>query len=200
MSFGSTLYRRLAAAMVFAVVLSSRMMGPEAALSQTFGEPQTVTIAIQIGPIVEVSFPEGTTFSLEVPHRDSMAGGALRGTPAPTVTPVQIPFEVRGNAHAVVSAMPRGVDAASARDGVGVARLQKNGASILDAGELGYQTIVEFPAGTRRGETATGSAAMRANVARSPVSGVVHIVPINKNGAINGTYVGAVEMAAYAEP
>ncbi|SEP23770.1 hypothetical protein SAMN04490248_1488 [Salinihabitans flavidus] len=193
--------RKIVAVTAFCVVLLARVVSPEAALSQTFGTPQTVSIAIQIGPIVEVSFPEGTTFSLEV----ASGGGALntgidhRRGAVPIAVPVEIPFEVRGNAHAVVSAMPGRGDLTPASDLVGVAKMRSDGSSVSDTAALRYRTVVEFPTGTHRGKIDTGRAMMRANVADSPMRGVVHVIPFGYEDTAIGHYTGSVEMAVYAE-
>ena len=191
-------------------VVSAAVLGVSSltasAVSTVAAEPvmsatATVRIAIRIGPIVEVSFPEGTNFSLEVvdagrPRFGEAGGGRSRRA---LVAPATIPFEVRGNAHAVVSAMPGEVSRAfDAANPTGIARLPNEGAQTPGDSRMEYRTIVEFP-DEDRGNVTTHGNTKRANVASGPMRGVVHVIPRSLRAVPSGRYSGAVQMAVYAE-
>lgn len=92
----------------------------------------TVTVTISVAPIANIDFPNGTDFIITVPRNASPRGA--------TIQPVRIPFTVRGNAIAAVSARPDVF--LQAADGTFYGRaLGPDGG--LEA--LGYDIVVQFP-------------------------------------------------------
>lgn len=104
------------------------------ALSAAAGEPldsATVTVRITVAPIAEIDFPEENgAFTITVPENASPQGA--------TIQPVRIPFTVKGNATASVSAAPGAflfVDDEARHLG------EAQGSD----GALGYDVVVAFP-------------------------------------------------------
>lgn len=161
------------------------------ARAQQGRDTATVGVQIQIGPIATLDFPEGTSFELHIPSRAQGLGGAgpfTRG-PAPHLDSAQIPFTVSGNAWVTVAAAPGAELDAPAGGPVGRASgAGPGGKALSDAGaELPYYLCIELEPrkrgrslaglGNPCGTNPTQHATSRANVARGPVSGVVHVVP-----------------------
>lgn len=199
-SFRKTISGVVSAA-VFGVSALAVSAVPTVAVAQTMSAAATVRIAIRIGPIVEVSFPEGTDFSLEVVNNGRPQFGEARaGRSRPTLlAPAKVPFEVRGNAKAVVSAMPGEVGRAfDVANPTGIARLSDERAQTPGDDGIEYRTFVQFP-DQHRDNISTHGDTIRANVAAGPLRGVIHVIPTNISKASVGQYSGAVQMAVYAE-
>ena len=171
-----------------------------APLSQrTFAASDTasVTISIQIGPIAEIDFPQGTGFELYIPSREEgLAGrGPFPRGEEPHVDTAQIPFTVIGNAWVTVEAAPGAVLEPPPGGPVGrafgdapVGKAFPDDPDGPNQGvELPYRLWIEFPEGSSArspaglgnpsGRNPTEHSISRANVASGPVSGIVHVVP-----------------------
>jgi len=201
MGFCSKTVSGVISAAIFGASTLAATAVPTVAAAQIMSAAATVRIAIQIGPIVEVSFPEGTDFSIEVVENSGpQFGGSGAGLSRPTLlAPATIPFEVRGNAHAVVSAIPGEVSKAfDAANPTGIARLSNQSAHTSGNGGIEYRTFVEFP-DEYRDNISTHGSTVKANVATGPLRGVVHVIPLDVSKAPVGRYSGAIQMVVYAE-
>ena len=131
----------------------------------------SVTIAITVGPIAEISFPQGTTVEL----RPAAESEALPAAPA-VMSPdagfthlAELPFVVRGNAHAVVEA--HGVRSTAGRKD-----------PTADAGR--YAMAITFDHASGRTASIGGSLALSDGFATPPVSARVHVAPRPVSGSL----------------
>lgn len=181
---------------------------PSAVLAGAQNDRVTVSIAIKVGPIAEVSFPEGTDFVLRVPEAGAtVAHSGPSGTrDAPVAAPVEIPFTVRGNAKAIVHA--EASEKIPYRNGthVGVARMLTNSERILT-----YRLDLRFPKSNNilnqghideysRDNIDTSSRYAQLDVAPGPFNGIVSVIPTHPKVArpTNGTYSGSVNLTITA--
>ena len=165
------------------------------ARAQQGRDTATVGVQIQIGPIAQLDFPEGTGFELYIPSREEgLAGsGPFPRGEEPHVDTAQIPFTVIGNAWVTVEAAPGAVLEPPPGGPVGRAFGDAPvGKAFPDdpdnqGVELPYRLWIEFPEGSSAhspaglgnpsGRNPTEHSISSANVARGPVSGIVHVVP-----------------------
>jgi hypothetical protein len=105
----------------------------------------STTVSIRIDPIAEISFPQGTGFAIFVPPSaclpsfNSRKHGCLLWSQYwwPPIAPVRIPFVVKGNALATVSARPDTF--------VRISSGRYLGRAVHSGEQLGYHVIVQFP-------------------------------------------------------
>jgi hypothetical protein len=113
------------------VIFSLILFVPPSALAQSRSSA-TVTVTISVAPIANIDFPNGTDFIITVPRNASPNGA--------TIQPVRIPFTVRGNPIASVSARPDVFLQTNVGAFYGLA-LGPDGGSE----PLGYDIVVQFP-------------------------------------------------------
>lgn len=198
-----------------ALLISALAMGMAVGGTARAQEPVTVNIGIVVGPIADISFPEGNAFQINVPEEASAHGAPIE--------PVRIPFTVYGNASATVFARPDMF--------VKVAEGSYRGQATLAQGsgeELGYDVVVQFPVPTQnysglphqrshggrhrpqgvaslpytRG-AATPSVTTNVGSRNSVAHGTIHIVARHDwtrdgRNAAPGDYTGAVEVTVLA--
>lgn len=131
--------RHLAGAAAIAVVLAApASAGPRA----------TVSVGIQVEPVATITLPAGSEFTLQVapagppPGRaDKTQGAAMAqsATDGVVIHPLWLPFIIKGNAHATVTAAPREFVRVAGGRHLGKARLGTRPAT------LGYDVVVHFP-------------------------------------------------------
>lgn len=102
-----------------------------------------VGVAVHIDTIAQVSFPKGTRFTMVVPKRPCQPVHEIderhcEDFPWPPIHAVSIPFVVRGNARAFMTARPDSF--IRIRSGAYLGR-----AAGKSGNEIGYQAIVRFP-------------------------------------------------------
>jgi hypothetical protein len=90
------------------------------------------SIQVTVPAVADIAFPEGSAFYIEVPEPASPEGATIR--------PVRIPFTVRGNAQAAVSALPGAFLQIAEGHWLGAALGPDGG-----TGRLGYDVVVQFP-------------------------------------------------------
>jgi len=172
----------------------------------------SITVAIQITPIVQIEFPQGSEFQLYIPSREEGRGGGGHFTrgPAPHLDTAQIPFIVTGNARVTVSAEPGEVFAWPHRSPVGQAfddvllgkAIIVDPANSAEENAIPYTLWIEFPAavsgrspaglGNPSGKNPTKHSSLQASVANGPISGIVHVVPsITWGDVASGRFVNA---------
>lgn len=108
-----------------------------------------VTVSIRVDPIAEISFPQGTGFAIRVPPPACPPSFSFHHRACsewwqhwwPPIAPVRIPFVVKGNALATVSALPGSY--------VRIRSGRYLGAAVNSGEQLGYHVIVQFPLPTK---------------------------------------------------
>ena len=184
---------------------SSRTMQPT--------DRAVVTIGITVGPIAEIVFPEGQAFELRVPEAlpDGDFQAAQQRHPpdesSMEVPMAEIPFIVRGNATAVVEALPGETTWANERE-FGVARAASPyGAGSLLAysmelvfGNRPSDAYLESVSAMSSGRFATSGVVSMTNVAQSPEHGSLRIVGDRAVlGTGSGRFHGEIIVAVSAE-
>lgn len=207
--------RKTWAALVILAALSTTAVGERQLHAQP--APVSINIGIAVGPIADISFPEGQSFRLHVPEQESADGAHIES--------VRIPFTVLGNSKASIFASPDDF----VRIAEGTYRGQARGTNGAKGEDLGYDVVVQFPVPTRhyaglpqqvsyspsssrfgianlprthRGATP----AMTADVAahRSVAHGTIHIVArqdwtTSGRNATPGEYAGSIQVMIVAE-
>lgn len=199
---------------VTAVLMNPSIVFASQAISRGNNDLGVVSIAITVGPIAEIRFPEGLSFELRVgesdvnaaEHGDDIAG--LETLTPESIFRADVPFLVLGNAYAVVEARPSRVAYSGARE-VGVAA--KSSGPVGREGVLGYTLEIDFEGNSRnrnnsrtqervRAEFATATAISSVDVAQSERMGLLRIYADATLFESNtGIYHGEVIMAISAE-
>jgi len=162
----------------------------------------TVSIAIEIGPIVQLDLDSGAGFQIYIPTASETRGRPFDFGAPPHVSLAEVPFTVRGNTPVTVSARPEPLQDGDGQVGRAIA-VDGSGRTVR------YRLVLEFPLGTpakplqglgARGQNATGNATRSADASTGPLSGIVHIVPEVIRGEIassrvhSGWYSGSVRV------
>jgi hypothetical protein len=120
-----------AAAAVLTLAPGWALAGPPRA------DTASVAIRISVEPIAEIAFPAGRDFTLTVPDEGQIV----------QIDPLWLPFAVRGNAIATVTARPADFMQAPGNRWLGAA--SRDGSPD----RLGYDVVVHFPVSAQSGGT-----------------------------------------------
>lgn len=171
------------AALALAVLLGAGQPGPANAGDTSV----TVNISITIGPIAEIRFPEGAVFELSGTAHEQ-TGPGIQPRPAgmaqmPTdMLTADVPFIVRGNAHAVIALQSATIEAVHGSNGR-VANVEHLGDTPVEPHlgvMIGFTDPRRRSAGhhvaNRSDENPTWPLISRVNVSDGPMEGRFHVI------------------------